>query len=171
MRTKNGRLRSESYTKPYTVDVNTSDNEKIFCNFAENIDEVTRIYPGEEDEEKEERIIFIFDRYTLTLPFRTGLAEEIKKNPDEWLKMAKEQDFKAKSAEVRAKRNALLEASDNEFCIDRIISEMTSVSTTALTAKLKELSTGKMAAYRQALRDITKQPQFPYNVIFPIKPN
>lgn len=171
MRAENGRLRSESYTKPYTVDVIISDNEEIVCKFAENIDEITRSEPAAEDEESEARKVFVFDRYTLTLPFRTGLAEEIKKNPAEWLRMAKQQDFETKSAEVRAKRNALLEASDNEFCIDRIISEMSSVSTTALTAKLKELSTGKMAAYRQALRDITNQPQFPYNVTFPIKPN
>ena len=49
-------------------------------------------------------------------------------------------------------------------------------ATTMLTAfkdlisSLKNLTSGEMAKYRQALRDITKQKGFPYDVEFPTKP-
>jgi hypothetical protein len=51
----------------------------------------------------------------------------------------------------RIKRDALLGATDKYAMADRTIPP-------------------EMVAYRQALRDITAQPEFPYNVVWPIKP-
>ncbi len=56
-----------------------------------------------------------------------------------------------KSAEMRAMRNFLLSETD-----------YLALSDTTLTAD--------MAAYRQALRDITTQTGFPENIVWPIKP-
>ena len=57
------------------------------------------------------------------------------------------------SAEVRTKRNALLAASDWTQLQD---------APTELAEQWKE--------YRQALRDIPQQEGFPFNVVFPTRP-
>jgi hypothetical protein len=56
------------------------------------------------------------------------------------------------AAEVRAQRNSLLAASDWTQVIDTPVNIVT------------------WGAYRKALRDITAQPGFPANVIWPSKP-
>lgn len=57
-----------------------------------------------------------------------------------------------KATEVREKRTKLLAASDWMALTDNTLSN-------------------EWAVYRQALRDITDQVGFPYNVVFPTKPN
>lgn len=82
------------------------------------------------------------------------------------------------AAAVRAKRNQLLADCDNSMCIDRLGFDIPQVitATTLLTVVknvfnvLREMKTGRMAIYRQQLRDITKQEGFPYDVVFPVKP-
>lgn len=61
------------------------------------------------------------------------------------------------AASVRAKRNSLLDASDKEMTVDRIERE-----------PAEKVNAWK--EYRQALRDITKQEGFPFDVVFPQKP-
>lgn len=56
-----------------------------------------------------------------------------------------------KAEQVRSERDALLRKTD-----------WTALSDTTMSAE--------MAAYRQALRDITDQEGFPYEVIWPVKP-
>ena len=58
---------------------------------------------------------------------------------------------------VRITRNALLDRSDKEMAVDRIESE-------------DPQYVDAWKAYRQALRDITKQGGFPFNVEWPIEP-
>ena len=111
---------------------------------------------------------YIYDRYTLVVPNRASLFNDVSDNFNDWLTKARQTEYDKLSADVRAKRNELLEESDKEFLIDRILPS--SISTTAFTAKLKELAQSEMAKYRQALRDIPQQEGFPYNVTFPNKP-
>lgn len=62
-------------------------------------------------------------------------------------------DFTAEelSDMIRMKRNALLDATDKYAMPDR-------------------KTPPEILAYRQALRDITSQPNFPYNIVWPIRP-
>lgn len=55
------------------------------------------------------------------------------------------------SSLLRDKRNQLLASTDQEALSDRSPSQ-------------------EILAYRQALRDLTSQPEFPYNVVWPIMP-
>ena len=61
-------------------------------------------------------------------------------------------DSKAKAASVRAERNALLSASDWTQVADAPVDQQA------------------WAAYRQALRDLTKQEGFPFTVVWPQEP-
>lgn len=58
---------------------------------------------------------------------------------------------------VRAKRDALLDATDKEMTVDRIERE-------------SEQTVSAWKAYRQALRDIPEQAGFPFDVEWPVRP-
>ena len=91
---------------------------------------------------------YIYNAYQLELMYN---EKYFNSNYDELLELAKQHEIDTLANEVREKRNRLLEESDKECLSDRKPSE-------------------EMIAYRQALRDITKQKGFPYNVVFPNKP-
>ena len=63
------------------------------------------------------------------------------------------------------------------MCIDRLGLKLPSdLSMTNIISSLKQffegfsdVCNGKMAKYRQELRDVTKQEGFPYNVVWPTK--
>jgi hypothetical protein len=65
------------------------------------------------------------------------------------------------------------------MCLDRVgITIPDSITATNLLTTVKSLFTslsgalaGDVAKYRQELRDITKQENFPYSVEFPVKPS
>ncbi len=82
----------------------------------------------------------------------------IEKHFDKLLSQAKGED---KASEVRAMRDELLSQTDKYMMIDRYDS----------LEDLQRVISGDIAKYRQALRDITKQEGFPYNVKFPEKPD
>ena len=69
---------------------------------------------------------------------------------------------------VREKRNKLLQESDAYMCLDRL--NLDTSSAIKFLASLKNIFQNNYATYRQALRDITDQPGFPYEVEFPDKP-
>ena len=83
------------------------------------------------------------------------------------------------AAAVRAARDALLAASDQRMTLDRGLNLKlpdTVTAATLLTAfkdiitGLKDALSGDWAKYRQALRDLTTQEGFPFNVIWPSAP-
>ena len=153
---------------PSRLDVVISpDKKKATLIFAENIETQTKSTEIE-DGLIEETTIYVYDRYQMTVNNRVGLYEDVAANRSEWLEKAIEQEYNAIAGEVRQHRNKLLEESDKEFCIDRILPD--NISTTAFTAKLRELAQSDMAKYRQALRDIPQQEGFPFDVTFPVKP-
>lgn len=95
-----------------------------------------------------------------------------------WKQQAKKLYEDKLAADVRTIRNNLLSESDSHVLFDRAGLKLpeTISTTTLLTAfkdfisSLKTLVSGDWAKYRQALRDITKQKGFPYDVEFPNKP-
>ena len=82
----------------------------------------------------------------------------IEEHFDELISQAKGED---KASKIRAMRDELLNQSDKYMMIDRYNS----------LEELQSIISGDIAQYRQALRDITKQKGFPYEVEWPIKPN
>jgi len=141
------------------------DGNECLVLLTENIQE--KILPGDEGESETE---YCFDRYTITVPYRDNLEQDVAAEPEKWLSIAKEKEIEELSAQIRKKRNELLAESDNAFCIDRICHDISDISTTTFTEKLRELSESPITKYRQALRDIPEQEGFPYNVIWPTKP-
>ncbi len=69
---------------------------------------------------------------------------------------------------IRKIRNKLLDESDKEMSLDRLGLDTTSI--TKFLTSLGSIFAGEWAVYRQALRDITAQEGFPYNVTFPEPP-
>lgn len=69
-------------------------------------------------------------------------------DPAEWNAVWASDDHVAYAAEIREKRNRLLAETDWWANSDRVMTE-------------------EEAAYRQALRDITEDPYFPYDVTWP----
>lgn len=166
-------MKAESYIRPPLFSVSESD-DKAIIRFAVNVVEKTIKEEGEE-----EQTVYEYDSYSLTVKNRPDLEKDIGSNYDEWLKKAKQIEYDELAAEVRTKRDALLEDTDKDFVLDRInlnIPEKVTASTMLNAVKdifavLGTVCSGEMAKYRQALRDMPEQEGFPYNVKFPAKPN
>lgn len=140
-------------------------------------DNVQEIEATEENEKK-----YSFDTYRLKANYRDELEKELNDDVEkykEWLQLAKDTEFNELATIIREKRNKLLQESDKYMCLDRLgieIPENITTGTIISVVKkffegLGESINGNYAKYRQALRDITKQEGFPYNVEFPIEPN
>lgn len=129
-------------TSKFNIDEIISD--KCLVNFIDLTSEVI-----EEKETEQGKIVeYIYDAYQIEL---MNDEEYINENYDNLLLQAKQHEYDVKACEVRAKRRTLLEETDNYAMTDRVMSE-------------------EMKEYRQALRDITSQEGFPYDVIYPVKP-
>ena len=98
--------------------------------------------------------MYSYEMYVLEIQKQDNLKERIESNYDTWLDFARQKEYDLKAAEVRAKRDKLLNETDWTQAVD-----------TALTEAEKE----KYRKYRQELRDITEQKEFPYYVIWPVK--
>lgn len=90
----------------------------------------------------------------------------IEEHFDELLSQAKGED---KASEIRAMRDELLAESDKYMVFDRL-GLGNSTTFVSFLARLKDVLSGDIAKYRQALRDIPQQKGFPYDVVFPEKP-
>jgi hypothetical protein len=99
--------------------------------------------------------IYSYDEYILTMPDRDGLEKIVTDNTAVWLAYAETQEVNQLATDVRTQRDKLLYDTDWTQVDDAPISDVDRES---------------MRQYRQALRDITSQEGFPYNVNFPEKP-
>ncbi len=134
-------MKTESNTKPKRFEIkNISDKQSVVF-FYENV------------KEKEEK--YLYDMYRITLNNRKKLKQDIENNYDTWLQFAKNTEHEKLATEIREKRDKLLTETD-----------WTQVTDTVLSVEKQE----EYKNYRQALRDITEQEEFPYKVIFPEKP-
>lgn len=142
--------------------------------FFDNIQELEPL----EDNEKR----YSYDTYRLKVNYRDELEQELNDNQDKynkWLELAKNTEYNELASKVRAERNKLLAETDKEMCLDRmgldIPDNITATNLLTVVIKvfkaLREILIGENAQYRQELRDLTKQEGFPYNVVFPIKPD
>ena len=122
---------------------------KVTVLFSDNITEKKEMFDDEEITK------FKYDMYRITLNNRTNLAEDIESNYDIWLQFAKDSEYEKLATGIRTKRDKLLTETDWTQVTDTVLSE----------EKQEEYKT-----YRQELRDITQQDEFPYKVTFPKKP-
>lgn len=131
------------------------------------------------EEQESESTSYEFDSYTIkNIPYRTNLGADISENYSKWYNYAIQYEKDVLAAEIRAKRNELLNESDKEMAIDKFSFEFPEEITMlnilqvikSFFSILSNITNGKWAKYRQELRDITKQEGFPYNVEFPKKP-
>ena len=101
-------------------------------------------------------------------------AELMETLRDGYERACEAQDEESAAEFCRKIRNKLLEQSDAELSLDRLGLAVPSGTTfTAWLSFLKGLGgalTGAWSTYRQALRDLTAQPGFPFDVTFPEKP-
>lgn len=154
--------------RPDEVEIITLGFGRASVRLRENIQAV----PVEEGESWEA------DEYITTTQFTESLEQNVRGHFDEWLALAKKQDYDSAAEEVRRLRNYLLTESDREMVMDRLGFDIPeNVTTASLLGAVKSLFTvlrnaanGEWAVYRQALRDLTTQPGFPYNVVYPDKP-
>lgn len=90
-------------------------------------------------------------------------------------KAVEDHDEEQAAKYARIIRNRLLDDSDKEFSFDRLLPEAPSgASFTAWLSWLRELAgvvENNWAVYRKALRDLTDQAGFPFNIVWPEKPN
>ena len=142
-------MRVESNMKPNKLKIESLENGKITVYFFDNIveQEVTRI--------NEQQTIYVYDMYKIIIENRPNLEEDIEANYDIWLQFAKDYEYEKLAAEVRNKRDKLLNETD-----------WTQVTDTVLNTEKQQ----EYKEYRQQLRDITEQQEFPYVVVFPEMP-
>ena len=168
-------MKVESNLKPENkFEIENIIDGKCDIVFFDNVQEIEAI---EENEKK-----YSFDTYRLKANYRDELEKELNDDIEkykEWLQLAKDTEFNELATIIREKRNKLLQESDKYMCLDRLGIEMPENITTGTIISvvkkffegLGESINGNYAKYRQALRDITKQEGFPYNIEFPIEPN
>ncbi|MCI9063356.1 MAG: hypothetical protein HFJ17_01965 [Clostridia bacterium] len=142
-------MQVESREKPNKSKIEISENRKMTVYFFDNIveQEVTRM--------NEQQIIYVYDMYQITIENRPNLEEDIQNNFDIWLQFAKDCEYEKLAAEIRNKRDNLLTQTD-----------WTQVTDTVLNTEKQQ----EYKEYRQQLRDIPEQQEFPYHVVFPEKP-
>lgn len=122
--------------------------------------------------------MYSYNMLSIKVFYRENLEEDIESNYKTWLDFAKNQEYEKLAEEIRTKRNKLLEETDKEMCLDRLNLQLPENLTAASLLSgvkqffegLGDIFNGSMAKYRQELRDITKQADFPYSVKFPEKP-
>lgn len=166
-------MQIESSKRPNKFEINEIENGKCTVLFFDNVQEVE----ASQLDSEEKSIKYTYDMYKISTNFRESLSEQIENNYDKWLETAKKEEYNQLAAEVRSKRNELLAETDKEMCIDRLGLKLPSdLSMTNIISSLKQffegfsdICNGKIAKYRQELRDITKQEGFPYNVVWPTK--
>jgi len=148
-----------------------SDRPPVFTVEREANRAIITFYTDVEQLPREEGEAWSAVAWTIERTWSDNLAERIAAAPELWFNEASAECYAIAAAAVRAQRDALLKASDAEMALDRLGLVVPTGSTfTAWLSFLRGLGDvlkGKMAIYRQALRDITQQEGFPYDVEWP----
>lgn len=147
-------MRREYAEKPPIVSVVQLSSSQAEVMLRENFTTETRDNPASEAETGQ-ITIYLADEYTVIVPWREGLSEAVEDNTEAWLEMAKRAEQAHLAAEARERRNKLLEEIDWTQTID---------------APISAASREALRTYRQQLRDITVQEDFPYNIAWPERP-
>lgn len=99
-----------------------------------------------------------YDQYVLKEDWRVNLQAQISGYYDEWVQKAKDTEHAAEAAKVRTYRNRLLFECDTFYANAENWALMDKTTRTA------------WQTYKQALRDVTAQSDFPYFVVWPARP-
>lgn len=142
-------MQVESMVRPNRLKIENLENGKLSVYFFDNIveQEVMKM--------NEQQTIYVYDMYKVTIENRPNLEKDIQNNFDIWLQFAKDNEYKKLAKEIRNKRDKLLTETD-----------WTQVTDTVLNTEKQQ----EYKEYRQQLRDIPEQQEFPYHVVFPEKP-
>lgn len=162
--------KTESTIKPLNFRIGDHKGNLIEVVFFDEIEEVKRT-----SSDGSEQTVYLYYEYKINIVNRNDIETYINDNYETWLQVAKNNFIASKSAEIRAIRDKLLADSDKHVLIDRLDIEIPETINAAtmlnvvkdLFSSLGNLLNGDWSTYRQALRDITKQPNFPYDVEFP----
>lgn len=140
-------MKAESNVRPNKFEIENIVNNKCEIVLNTNIVEI----------QDEEGTKYTYDTYRLKTSYRDNLHEKLENEEHyrKWLEFAVELEYNELASDIRAKRDDLLAETD-----------WTQVTDSALSEEKKE----QYRIYRQALRDITKQEHFPYEVVFPEMP-
>lgn len=140
-------MKAESNLKPNKFEIENRVQNKCDIVFFDNIQELE---PTEDGEKR-----YSFDIYRLGTNDREDLESELNDSEEKyqaWLELAKKTEYDKLAKEIRSERDELLNETD-----------WTQMQDTSLSKEMVK----KYQKYRQALRDITKQEGFPYEVEFP----
>lgn len=138
--------------------------------------EVVETIPATEETEAR----YICNVFSMETRNTNDLETRVNANAEAWKEKAVAAAREECAAAVRAARDALLAASDQRMTLDRGLNlklPETVTATTMLTAfkdiitGFKDALSGDWAVYRQALRDLTEQTGFPFNVNWPTAPH
>lgn len=163
----------ESTIRPGNFRIGEQKGNLIEVVFFDDIEEVTRT-----EDDGTEYTIYSYYVYKMQIVNRDDLEAYINDNIDTWLQLAKNNFIAEKAAEIRAIRDKLLADSDKHVLIDRLgIAVPEEINAATMLTVLKDLFSslgnvlnGNWSKYRQELRDITKQENFPFDVEFPTNP-
>lgn len=111
----------------------------------------------------------------VTLNDLPALVTDLEANGPAWLEAVKSRADAEQAVSVRAERDRRLQASDTYMLLDRQgiqapESGKTFAAWLAFLQGLAQMLSGAWAAYRQALRDLPRQPGFPWQVEWPVAP-
>lgn len=165
--------RIESTIKPNNFEIGDRKGNLITVAFFDDIKTEKRT-----SEEDKEQTIYTYYKYELNVVYRDDLESYIGENISTWLELAKNDFITKAAAEIRSIRDKLLADSDKHVLIDRLGIEIPeTINAATMLSVIKDLFTslgnvlnGDWSKYRQELRDITKQPNFPFDVEFPTIP-
>ena len=121
----------------------------------EGTDAVIVFYTHVEEEQREESTVWTAISWVIKRPWLDNIVSRISANVQKWLEEAMQESYDVVAEEVRAQRDILLYETD-----------WTQVSDNALSPEERQ----RWAEYRQALRDVTAQENFPYDVEWPTEP-
>ena len=133
---------TESNNKPEIITIENIINNKceiVVCTDIKK-NEANGLYKNE---------FYSYDLIRITIPYRVGIKEDIKNNSQKWIDFVVEKNKKELEKNARSKRDKLLLETDKYMLPDYPIEE-----------KERE----KIKKYREFLRDIPEQKNFPYDI-------
>ena len=155
------RVKTELSERPPQFTVSRENQLQAVITFYTDVQEVQR----------EDGSAWSAVAWSMTGTWTDGLEARIAADPNSWFSLISAQCYAAAAAEVRSKRDALLQATDADMALDRLgLTPPTGSTFTAWLSFLRTLGEAlksNAATYRQALRDITTQPGFPYEIEWP----
>lgn len=141
-------MKTRSHVKPDPVTLEVIDKSMTDVILTTNVTESP----------ENDLTLYTYDSYRITQKNRLVLKESIEKNFDTWLEFAKQKEIECLAEPILKRRKELLDETDIVYC----------------NAQLWETYSDEVktewSIYKQALRDVPLQPEYPYVVDWPTRP-